>query len=249
VLALLADCGYPPGDAFLDGLFEQEFDWILGAGHLKSIPTINGLVRRCASQESNALFAAIRLGKLGDEAHELSRRLVKWQWPDGGWNCDKHPQAHHSSFHESLIPMRALGLYAQTTGDHDAKAASDRAVEFFLRHELFKRESSGEVIHPSMIELHYPPYWHYDILYALKIMKELGRTDDPRCKPALDLLASRRLLDGGFPADARWYRTTRPNPKVTGYSLVDWGPTGSSRMNEFVTIVHYTCWDVENRSV
>lgn len=236
VLAILSDIGYPAGDGDLADLFAAEYAWLLGEKHTKRIPTIAGRVRRCMSQETYGLFASIRLGNLGDEAHELARRAISWQWPDGGWNCDKRPEAHHSSFHESLIPLRAIGLYAQVTGDPAAKACTERAAEFFLRHELYKRESDGEVIDPHMVELYYPAFWHFNILEALKVMKELGFIHDPRCKPALDLLASRRLPDGGFPADGRWYRTTNPNPKISGYSPTDWGPTGKTRANEYVSV-------------
>ena len=47
---------------------------------------------------------------------ELVNRLLKWQWPDGGWNCDKRPEADSSSFMETLIPLRALALYASICG-------------------------------------------------------------------------------------------------------------------------------------
>ena len=58
---------------------------------------------------------------------------------------------------------------------------------------------------------------------------------DPRCGEALDLLETKRLPDGGYPAEARYYRVTR-TPSGTGSSLVDWGPTGARRRNEWVTV-------------
>ncbi len=58
---------------------------------------------------------------LADErTEELASRLVAWQWPDGGWNCDKNPQASHSSFHESLIPLRGLALHGRMTGNQQS---------------------------------------------------------------------------------------------------------------------------------
>lgn len=236
ILSILADCGFPPDDEVVDALFEPEYRWLFSERHLKSIRIFDGRVRRCMSQEGNALFAAVKLRRIDEQAHELAGRIIEWQWPDGGWNCDKRPEAHVSSFHESLIPLRAIGWYARETGDARAQLCADRAVEFFLRRQLYKRATTGEVIEQRMVELHYPPFWHYDYLAGLKVMKELGRIDDPRCKTALELLASQRLADGGFPVEARWYRTTNPNPKVSGYSMVEWGTTGKTRMNEFVTV-------------
>ena len=64
-------------------------------------------------------------------------------------------------------------------------------------------------------------------------MAEAGFIHDPRCRDALGLLASKRLPDGGFPAEESFYRV-RPDPK-TGRELVDWGGTHRKRMNGFVT--------------
>ena len=74
--------------------------------------TINGRVRRCASQEGNCYYYSLALGLADDRTEELAARLIKWQWEDGGWNCDKRPEASISSFNETLIPLRGLVLYA-----------------------------------------------------------------------------------------------------------------------------------------
>ena len=60
-------------------------DWLTGRSHRQRVLVINGLTRRCASQEGNALAVACRLGMAGDPRAELlARSLVAWQWPDGG---------------------------------------------------------------------------------------------------------------------------------------------------------------------
>ncbi len=74
----------------------------------------------------------------------------------------------------------------------------------------------------------------YDILFALKVMAEAGFIGDERCSDALDLLETKRLPDGGFPAEFRYYRPT--DKRLSCGSLVGWGPTGTSKMNEFVTV-------------
>jgi len=234
VLATLADLGYPPGDESLIPLREQVCAWLLGQGHLRGIKTIAGRVRRCASQEGNALHSLLTLGFANDNTEELARRLAQWQWPDGGWNCDKNPEATNSSFMESLLPLRALALHARLTGNKHSKQAAERAAEVFLKRELFKRQRDGSVIHEDFIRLHYPCYWHYDILFGLKVMAEAGWLGDERCQSALNLLESKRLADGGFPAEKKYYQCT-PKAK-TGRSLVDWGGTSATRMNEFVTV-------------
>jgi hypothetical protein len=234
VLATLADLGYPPGDESLIPLREQVLGWLLGPAHQKEIRTIAGRVRRCASQESNALYALLTLGLADERAGELARRLADWQWPDGGWNCDKKPAAAKSSFMESLIPLRALALHARLTGDQASWQAAQRAAQIFLKRELFKRQSDGSLMDPNFIQLHFPCYWHYDVLFGLKVMAEAGWIGDERCADALDLLEAKRLPDGGWPSEAKYYYCT-PGAK-SGRSLVDWGGTSKIHLNEFVTV-------------
>ncbi len=234
VLSNLADIGYPPRDAELIPLREAVYDWLLGAAHRKTIRTMNGRVRRCASQEGNALFYLLRLGLADARTGELARRLMEWQWPDGGWNCDRRPEAGKSSFMESLIPLRGLALYARETGSRSARKTARRAAEIFLKRSLFRGQADGQVISEDFIRLHYPCYWRYDILFGLKVLAEAGYLGDPRCSEALDLLESKQLPDGGFPAEHKYY-VVSTKPK-TARSAVDWGGTGKKRMNEFVTV-------------
>ncbi|GAB4146648.1 MAG: hypothetical protein Fur0021_04870 [Candidatus Promineifilaceae bacterium] len=233
VLADLADLGYPPGDAGLIPLREQVYSWLLGDTHQKGIKTINSLVRRCASQEGNALYYLLTLGLADSRADELAARLICWQWPDGGWNCDKSPAARHSSFMESLIPLRGLALHARITGNPQSQAAAERAAEIFLKRRLFRRQTDGAVIAEDFVTLHYPCYWHYDILFGLKVMAEAGFIQDERCREALDMLEAKRLPDGGFPAEKVYYRVT--DKEISGRSRVSWGGVSKAYMNEFVT--------------
>jgi hypothetical protein len=247
VLSLLAEMGYPPGDADLIPLRDQVYALWLSPGHTREwlcsskadsygrrgVPIIRGRARRCASQEGNALWSTLALGIADERADRLAENLIRWQWPDGGWNCDRRTEACHSSFHESLIPLRALALHARLTGSSASREAAARAAEMFLQRRLFRRLRDGQVIHEDFVRLHYPCYWHYDVLFALKVMAEAGFFGDPRCSEAMDLLESKRLPDGGFPAEAKFYKVV--DKPEGGGSLVDWGGTSRTRMNEFVT--------------
>lgn len=234
ILADLADNFYPPGDERLIPLRERQLAWLLHPKHLSSVPVIEGRARRCASQEGNALFSLLRLGLADERCDELADWLVQWQWPDGGWNCDRSEEAVNSSFMESLIPLRALALHAQVTGSETSGAAAELAAEIFLKRRLFRRQSDGAVIDDDFVVLHYPCYWHYDILFGLKVMAEAGFIGDARCEEALDLLETMRLPDGGFAAGKKYYRKSWKGG--SGRSLVDWGGTSKRRMNEFVTV-------------
>lgn len=234
-LSVLADIGYPSGDEELIPLREQILDWLFGKSHQKHIVSIDGRTRRCASQESNAAYSLLTLGLADERVDELVSRLIGWQWPDGGWNCDKRPEAVNSSYHESWIPLRALALYARVKNHKPALESAKRAAELFLKRKLYKRLSDASIIHHDMAKLHYPPYWHYELLGALKVMAEAGFISDPRCRDALDILESKRLPDGGFPAEAKYYRLYKDEKRPSGTSLVDWEPTGKSIINPWVT--------------
>ena len=64
-------------------------------------------------------------------------------------------------------------------------------------------------------------------------MAEAGRIGDGRCADALDLLASRELAAGGWPAESRHYTSAGAGKDKADH--VDWGGSGAKRMNEWVT--------------
>ena len=105
----------------------------------------------------------------------------------------------------------------------------------FLSRRLFRRLTNGLLIDPHFLELHYPFYWHYDVLFGLKVMAEGGWITDSRCSEALDWLESRRLPDGGLPANPRWYTVTERD--VSGRSSIEWGPVSKTRSNVFVSLM------------
>jgi hypothetical protein len=247
IMATLADIGYPGGDKTLEPVRDQLLETWLHEGYYqefnattrpecykrKGVPVMEGRHRRCASQQSNALWSILKLDLANQQTENLVERLLHWQWPDGGWNCDKNPHAHHSSYMESIIPLRALALYARITGDQNAAEAAKRAAEIFLKRHLFLRQSSGSVITPGFLELHYPLYWHYDILGGLKVMAECGFICDPRCEAALNVLIEKQLPDGGWAAEKKYYKLS--DKAGNGIELIDWGGTSKVRMNEWVT--------------
>ncbi|MHB9023890.1 MAG: hypothetical protein ACYC7E_06890 [Armatimonadota bacterium] len=233
VLAALADLGYPAGDPALVPLVEQVCACWLSEEHIKSVPTVQGLPRCHGSQMGNTLNAMLTLGFTDERTDRLAEHLLRWQWPDGGWNCDRTPGAHVSSFHETWLPLRALARYGKARGHAGALQAASRAAEFFLARRLFRRLRDGSVIKPSFLKLCYPPYWHYGILIGLKVLAEAGFLADPRCAEALDLLESKRLPDGGFPCELQ-YGTTSPSSK-SHFSPVTWGGKRSGQLNEWVT--------------
>ena len=223
--------------------------WLLGEAHLGNVPRINGLYRRCASQEGNALAVCSRLGIAQDpRVRRLAESLMKWQWPDGGWNCDRREEARHSSFNESLSTLWGLFEYYHATGDIAVRESVEKAAEFFLKHRIFRSCRTGEErppetfhsrirrsIHP-FTELHYPLYWHYDILQALSILHRAGKLGDPRTREAIELVESKRGEDGRWrPEGYYWSLQRKKQAKlaVSNVEVVDWGRNGP---NEMITL-------------
>jgi len=112
VLADLADLGYPQEASELERLRDRVADhWLSKAFYTEyeakskasaygreGVPIIEGRHRRCASQQGNALRSMVKLGLADERTDRLVERLLHWQWPDGGWNCDRNPSADTSSF-------------------------------------------------------------------------------------------------------------------------------------------------------
>lgn len=248
VMASLADLGYPPGDRALIPLRDRLLDaWLAphyfeefecenraAAYRGQGVPILQGRHRRCASQQGNALYAIVTLGLADTRTKDLLERLLHWQWPDGGWNCDKKPKADTSSFMETLTPLRGLAASAAHGEQRKVSKPLQRAAGVFLERQLFRRRSNGAVIKKEFVKLHYPLYWHYDILGGLKVLAEAGLVRDARCAEALALLDSKRLPDGGFPAEQRYYASPRAEASANA-ELVDWGGTSARQSNPWVT--------------
>lgn len=248
ILASIADLGYPEEDPQLAPLRDAvlrvwlrrhyfrdvEINARRTSARTQGVPLIQGRARRCASQQGNALYFLARLGIEDERSAQLAERLLHWRWPDGGWNCDLEPSADSSSFMETRHPMLGLHLYGMRHGDSRAAKAAAGASEVFLRRRLFRRVSDDQLMRPEFVKLHYPLYWHYDILGGLRAMRELGRLGDPRCSEALDLLESKRLPEGGWPAEQRYYRVDRHRGAIC-HDVVDWGGTSVRRPNPWVT--------------
>jgi hypothetical protein len=247
ILASLADIGYPYEDqsleqvkndilnTWLSPVFYKDFEAAgkKDAYKTRGVPVMNGRHRRCASQQGYALYYLVKLGLWDDRIHHLAERLRHWQWPDGGWNCDKNPEAERSSFMETALPMRGLYAYSMRYNDKNTKDRSLKASEVFLSRRLYKKKSDGQIIKNEFTMLHYPLYWHYDILGILKILSEMNLINDERCIDALDLLESKFIPGFGWPAEKKYYKVS--NEIKLGNDYVDWGGTKKKVMNEWIT--------------
>ena len=232
-LVSLMDLGVPTDLERAREPLQAVLGWLTGRGKVprrRKVQVIDGRARVCASQDGNGLAVAVHFGLADDtRAACLAEALLDWQWPDGGWNCDVREGANHASVNESFPALRGLAALAAATSDRGlataARAASARAAEFFLRHRVAWSETTGRPIHPVVVGLHYPPYWHYDVLAGLRALAESGHLGDPRTGDALDLVESRRRPDGLWAPAAAHYQ--RPGTASSLVEVVDW--TGGSK--------------------
>ncbi len=237
-LVSLADFALPVDAADvrakLDTAIDRELSWIANPRHLEAIPEIDGLYRAHASIEGNAVYAASRFGHARDERTRcLVAKILDWQWPDGGWNCDRRSSGYRSSFHESWATTIGLAAYHDATADPEALSAARRTAELLLEHRLFRTLDGRRQIHSGMAALHWPAYWHYDVLAGLRVLMAVDPRllADPRAADGLDLLESKALPDGRFSTTHAWWQAGRHVTSPT--DVIDWG---KDRPSEVLTL-------------
>jgi len=225
-LLSLVDLGVETGDPHALRAAEATLSWLCSPRRLKAIHkrNIDGRVRRCASQDGRGLWACLRLGMRGDPRLDvLAESLVETQWPDGGWNCDVRPEASHSSFNETWGPILGLAEY----GVDDAV---ERGADFILRHRVVYSERTGRPAHPVLMKLHYPSYWHYDLMVGLRTLAGSVGLDDARTADALDVLQEKRDSDGRWRCEGKWWK--RPGSKGSNVEAVDWTEAADELLTE-----------------
>lgn len=144
----------------------------------------------------NTTRMMILLG-LGDDPRV--RASLDWfageQKEDGGWDCFGRPKGTLDGW-EGLAAFAALGRRRWT---RTWKAAVERGAEFYLERGLLRE---GRNRYVPWERLHYPVHYYYDVLVGLETVARLGYGDDPRLRPALDLLERKGRPDGTWSLDA-----------------------------------------------
>lgn len=225
-LLSLVDLGVEPGHPGAVAAADATLQWVASPRRLTEIHRrrIDGRVRRCASQEGRALQASLDIGLRGDPRLDaLAESLVETQWPDGGWNCDRRSSVTHSSFNETWGPILGLARFG-------AAEAAAKGAEFLLQHRVVFSHRTGEPAHPEMMKLHFPAYWHYDLLAGLRTLAATGSAGDARVADALDLLEAKRRPDGTWGVEGQWWK--RPGSKGSNVEVVDWGDAATDVLTE-----------------
>ena len=130
----------------------------------------------------------------------------------------------------AFVVSRELGADFGLARYGGAEDAVGRGAEFLLQHRVVFSHRTGEPAHPGFLKLRFPAYWHYDLLTGLRTLDAATALGDPRAADALDLLESKRLSDGTWRTQGRWWR--RPGSKDGNIEAVDWGRAANEVLTE-----------------
>jgi hypothetical protein len=147
----------------------------------------------------------------GQDVRGIVDRLLAEQLPDGGWNCEAPKDSTRASFNTTICVVEALLEYERANGaTPDVTAARERAQEYLLTRRLFRRLSTGEAIErdrksgASWTSFAFPTWWHYDVLRGLDTLRSAGIAPDERAAEAIELVTSKRDVEGRWPLDVRY---------------------------------------------
>jgi hypothetical protein len=152
-------------------------------------PCINGQVAA-----SGAYF--------GQDIQRIVDRLLGEQLPDGGWNCEAENGSTRSSFNTTICVLEALLEYELAGGSSlEVREARLRGQEYLLERRLLRRRTTGKVIDTAWTRFSFPTWWHYDVLRGLEYLQRAGVTPDERAAEAIELVESKRDVDGRWPLE------------------------------------------------
>ena len=227
-LMLLAEMG-TPRTPWIESAIERFFtQHQVGSGAF-CCPTLpyGGRVEEEPCLTGNMLRTLLEFGYLEDRR---VKKALNWlpesQLEDGGWNCD-YPVSNpkHSSFMSTIEPLWAYAEVPRPQWTKRLKRSAERGAEFLLAHRLYKSHSTwGTVelrgmnkVYPGDIvtNFHFPMYYYYDALHALRVLTRLGYQADERIEDAIHLMMSKKTPEGKWLLDGDWVRERTDKTRKT----------------------------------
>jgi hypothetical protein len=168
---------------------------------------------------SGNMLRALLVFGYGDDkrAKEALDWLPEVQLEDGGWNCDYPKQnPNHSSFMSTIEPLWAYSEIPRPRWTKRLKRSAERGAEFLLSHRLYKSHRDwrpvelrgmGKLYTGNIVtKFHFPMYYYYDALHALRVLTRLGFRDDERISDAIHLMLSKKTPEGKWLLEGDWVR-------------------------------------------
>ena len=139
------------------------------------------------------LAMCVRFGVWDERLERMLDWLLRDQLADGGWNCQAHRKGCRvSSFHTTLSVLEALDDYTSSVRQPRKVQASLKAGhEYFLRHRVYRSETTGKVVKDSFTRFSFPSRWYFDVLRALDHFRAAGHPYDERLGDAIRVVQSR----------------------------------------------------------
>ncbi len=138
-----------------------------------------------------------------DEANVkiLTEHLLKQLMDDGGWNCRSYKGDTHSSFHTTINVLEGLREFEKNYpgNSFDIEGNRNKAVEFLLKHKLYKSHRTGEIFDQKMTRFSFPPRWRYDVMRILDFFQECNMPKDERMNDAIEIILKKRDGNGLWP--------------------------------------------------
>ena len=160
--------------------------------------------------------------------------MPEHQQKDGGWNCD-YPSYNptHSSFMSTIEPLWAYSGVPRQKWTRKMKSSIELGAEFLLAHRLYKSHHDWRPVELRgmtrafggglLTKFHFPMYYYYDALHALRVLTKLGYQDDERISDAVHLTLSKKTSDGRWLLEGDWVRERNDGIRKTLVSIEQLG--------------------------
>jgi hypothetical protein len=233
-LRYLADIDYPPGDDRLVPYRDHLYRWLRRLEREYDGPLlIRGKHRVHGSFHGNAIYASVALGLADDDTDELCANLLRYQWPGGGWNCNKKPATKGPTIVHTAFGLRGLATYRSRHTTDELARAIDAAAEVLLERRVYLKRSNGQPLRAVYTKLSYPYPRLYDFVAGLHVLTRAGYVTDERCTQALDLLESKLLPGEGWAMERRLFNHAEG---TDGFTHAPWEQVRLGRANLLLTI-------------
>ncbi|MBV7333408.1 hypothetical protein KFU94_35270 [Chloroflexi bacterium TSY] len=185
------------------------------------------------SFHANAIYASIVLGIANEETDELAANLLRYQWPGGGWNCNKLPRTKGPSIVHTAYGLRGLVTYQCREKSAALAQAIEDAAEILLERQVYLKRSNGKPLRPVFTKLSYPYPRLYDFMAGLHILTQSGHIQDPRCERALDLLESKFVDGQGWATERKLFSHAKGKDNFTH---AEWEKERLGKASLFLTV-------------
>lgn len=182
---------------FLSGGFAYSGNAEKGGKPRNALPCLTGNMLYILL--SNGYDASdLRLTQTVDWFNRYQRYDINTVHSPQGWLYGRYTQCwgKHTCMMNIVKMLKGFTLIPPTQRSEATQRTINQAVEFVLRHRIFKRTTRpDEIANPDWVRFDYPLMWNTHALEMFLILTELGVRDD-RMNDAYELILSLRDEDG-----------------------------------------------------